>query len=64
MSLGSSKPVPPQRFIPVFCKDAHAELRFIKALQCSQPIKRQRLGAILQNMQYSKRVLAVSAAPP
>ena len=77
MSLGGSKLVPPQRFSVVFSNAiamvvhvAQAVLCAIKALRCSQPMKRKRLGVILRKsssakmMQLAVRVLAVSAAPP
>ena len=77
MSLGGSKLVPPQRFSEVlsnaFANVVHAAqhaLCAIKALRCSQPIKRNRLGDILRKssctaiMQQAERELAVSAAPP
>ncbi len=77
MSLGGSKLVPPQRFSAVLNNAsaivvhvAQAALCAIKALRCSQPIKRNRLGVILRKssstkiMQLAERVLAVSAAPP
>ena len=77
MSLGGSKLVPPQRFSVVlsnaFAIAVHAAqlvLCLIKALRCSQPIKRNRLRVILRKssstvtMQLAERELAVSAAPP
>ena len=77
MSLGGSKLPPPQRFSVVLSNAsamevhvAQVELCLIKALRCSQPIKRSRLGAILRKssltpiMQLAERELTVSAAPP
>jgi hypothetical protein len=52
--LGGSKLEQPQRFsvilitaIAIEVHDAQAALCFIKALRCSQPINRNRLGAIM-----------------
>ena len=77
MSLGGSKLVPPQRFSVVSSNafatvvhEAQAALCLIKALRCSQPIKRNRLSVILRKssstvmMQLAERDLTVSAAPP
>ena len=77
MSLGGSKVVPPQRFsvvvsnaVSTVVQDAQSVLCRIKALRCSQPIKRNRLGVIPRKssctvtMQLAERVLAVSAAHP
>ena len=77
MSLGGSKQVPPQRFSAVLSNAtaievhvAQAALCLIKALRCSQPIKRNRLGIIPRKsssapmMQPAERDLAVSAALP
>ncbi len=81
--MRGSKLVPPQPFseilsnaIATVVREAHAVLCAIKALRCSQPIKRKRLGAIprdssctammqiTEHVQLAERVLAVSAAPP
>ena len=75
--MGGSKMVPPQRFSVVLSNAitfvvhvAQAELCLIKALRCSQPIKRNRLGIIPRKassapmMQPAERDLAVSAALP
>ena len=75
MSLGGSKLVPPQCFSVVITAiivgdAAQLTLCPIKALRCSQPIKRNRLGDIPRKsssttmMQLAERELAVSAAPP
>ena len=77
ISLGGSKLEQPQRFSEVFINalanvvpEAQSALCAIKALRCSQPIKRNRLGEILRKssctviMKLAERVLTVSAAPP
>ena len=77
MSLGGSKLIPPQRFsvvssnaIAAVVHGTQSVLSRIKALRCSQPIQRKRLGVILRKpsfaevMQLAERVLTVSAAPP
>jgi len=76
MSLGGSKLEQPQRFSVVLSNAtatavhiAQSALCAIKALRCSQPIKRNRLGVIhskssfTQMMQSAEHVLTVSAAP-
>ena len=77
MSLGGSKLEPPQRFSVVLSNAvkgivhvAKTVLCLVKALRCSQPIKRKPLGDILRKssfnptMHLAERVLTVSAAPP
>ncbi len=78
MSLGGSELKKPQPFSVVLGYSANAigveaaELALcrIKALRCSQPIKRSRLGIILRKssltilMQQAERVLPVSATLP
>ena len=76
MSLGGSKVVPPQRFsvvmsnaVSTVVQGAQSVLCRIKALRCSKPIKRNRLGVILRKsaytptMQPAERELTVFAAP-
>ena len=75
--MSGSKLAPPQRFsevssnaIATVVHAAQAILCLIKALRCSQPIKRNRMRVILRKssftvmMQHAERDLAVSAAPP
>ena len=77
ISLGSSKLVQPQRFSVVLSNAkalvvhvAHAVLRPIKVLRCSEPIQLNSLGVILRNasctmmIQPAEHVLPVSAALP
>ena len=77
ISLGGSKLVPPQRFslvlsnaIAIVVHVAQSELCAIKALRCSQPIKRNRLGVIPRKssftitMKIAECELPVSASPP
>ena len=77
MSLGGSKLEPPQRFSVILSNaftmvvhGAKNALCLIKALRCSQPIQRNRLGFILRKssftviMQPAECELTVSAAPP
>ena len=77
MALSGSKLVQPQRFSVVFGNAkamvvhvAKMPLRPIKVLRSSEPIKRNRLGAIRRNaslttvMQLAEYVLPVSAALP
>ena len=74
--MGGSKVVQPQRFSAVLSNavstvvhDAQAVLCRIKAMRCSQPINRNRLGVILRKspytptMQLAERDQTVFAAP-
>ena len=70
ISLGGGKVEQPQPFSAVLNNVAQFVLCAIKALRCSQPIKRSRLGVILRKssstktMQPTERVLTITAAPP